>query len=38
MPSKEIKGLPKAKKGDKFLLIKESKKDKFIVQKLKKKK
>jgi hypothetical protein len=37
MPSKKIKGLSEAKKGERFLLIKESKQDKFIVQKLKKK-
>ncbi len=37
MPSRKITGLPKAKAGDKFLLIKESKRSKFIVQKLPKK-
>lgn len=34
MPSRKITGLPKAKKGDKFLLIKESKRSRFIVEKL----
>jgi len=37
MPSRKLTGLPKAKKGDKFLVIKESQRNKFIVQKLPKK-
>ncbi len=38
MPSKKIQGLPRSKEGDKFLVIKESKRNKFQVIKLKKKK
>ena len=34
MPSRKITGLPRAKKGEKFLLIKESARGKFIVRKL----
>ena len=37
MPSRKLKGLPRVKTGTRFLVIKESGKDKFIVQKLKKK-
>ena len=37
MPSEKLKGFPPAKKGDKFLVIKESGEDDFIVQKLGKK-
>ena len=38
MPNRKVEGLPKSKIGDKFLIIKESKKDKFQVIKLGKKK
>jgi len=37
MPSRKLTGLPRAKKGDKFLVIKESERGKFIVEKLAKK-
>lgn len=37
MPSRKLKGIPEAKKGDKFLVIKESEMDQFIVEKLSKK-
>lgn len=35
MPSRKLTGLPRAKKGDKFLVIKESDRGKFLVKKLK---
>jgi len=36
--SRTLKGLPRAKKGTKFLVIKETGQGKFIVQKLKRRK
>lgn len=38
MPKRKVLGLPRAKKGDKFLLIKGSGRSKYAVQKLKKRK
>jgi len=38
MPSKKLIGMPRAKKGEKFLVIKEGGKDQYIVASLKKKK
>lgn len=35
MPSRKLKGLPRAKKGDKFLVIRERGRGRFIVKKLK---
>ena len=38
MPERKLKGLPRSKEGTKFLVIKNSKKDQFIVEKLKRRK